>query len=934
MLWCWNAVVGCVLVAAQPVADAAEIAAPAMIADEDLERLLAEADRRIEAGDWELAGKLVQRVLDEGRTALVRERTKRQVGESGWLAASLAAERRLARFSDEGLRRYRLQVDTDARTLLGGSIETASLATLSEVARRYFFTSLGRQAAWRLARVALERFDFTAASYYGERLKQPSDLPTPPRRELARVAAVAAAYVADEASVDAWLSELQAEEPAMNGAAAGEFQAAIRRTLGDESRRIEAAADDDLRRIPQGGDLLASQWLEQTAKADARANWQWRGVSPSPMEAAAERDEHELVAVSEPDRIAAVLRLTSEAAWTAGYDEITPLRDAVARGERWRRTGAWLSASRLATDARTANVASTATAEGAHGSSTGEWLGPRVSNRELEFVPLRRDGTLFVAAYRRADGAPLWETRAARASRDRNRTAPVVLAADEGQVYAAWGEGSYLALDARTGAVRWGWTPPHANDDGEAGTGNGAGQNRMTLSGRWAFSESTSEGWIWALDRRDGRRAWGIPTQAPEGVDVERVIGVRGELVIVAGRDGVRAHEAATGRLRWTARANPQLGAPLLLARHLLLVQTADRLNQTSPARLGIDWPKVAAWRCAELALLDLESGQVVVQTPLSTSLIPPWTISLADGELQLASDEARERLQLTKSEAAVVEDLVSRLSPLTPLEFAERPPHDANAAAAQELDTQPDAKWRLLVSDLTRGAVMELSPEGRVVWESAEARAPGPVCGVGTKRRWALDQATNRLVEWDEQGRKRGAWSGLPGRPASLSAGSDENVWLTFPTSGLVARVDRDGRWRDALQLAGRPVDAAPAADGVWVALADMRQAVHVDRQGAVQVAVNFADRPRWLQLLSEETPLATFPERFQVVKWNSNAGAYDEQVVRSGVRGFRGAWKLPDEGWIVVEANSFSCLDAAGRTRWKRDGVQTGGAAVVRYD
>jgi len=250
---------------------------------------------------------------------------------------------------------------------------------------------------------------------------------------------------------------------------------------------------------------------------------------------------------------------------------------------------------------------------------------------------------------------------------------------------------------------------------------------------------------------------------------------------------------------------------------------------------------------------------------------------------------------------------------------------------------------WRVLLSDLARGVVVECDRDGRERWSFAGTRFPGLCCGWNDSRRWVLDHDECRLVELNEAGRSVAVWAGLPGRPASLRALADGAAIAAFPELGVVGVVERTGVWRWTFRCLGRPVDAVlDRQERVWVALGADTRITAFDRAGQPIQQLDLPARPRSVQWLEAAMPMDAglaylLPDlgqffRVALPRERSGDGAAPlPQLVQAGGRNARFAHWLADGGLLFADAVGVRCLDRAGRLVWKRDGDVAGGIAVI---
>lgn len=182
--------------------------------DPDLDQLLRKADEFASDGRHDLACVLWQRVLDESAgTVMTREdwttkTFKRMYRRYRSVAGEI--EQTIAKLPDEGLRVYRLSADGEAKAVLatgeGDQLEEA----LSQVTRRYFLSSQGDDAAYQLACLRMDRYDFVGASRLLVKVIEEYPDPSVPQDELLLRLAVASSRVGDQQLASKTLDKLKA----------------------------------------------------------------------------------------------------------------------------------------------------------------------------------------------------------------------------------------------------------------------------------------------------------------------------------------------------------------------------------------------------------------------------------------------------------------------------------------------------------------------------------------------------------------------------------------------------------------------------------------------------------------------------------------------------------------------------------------------------
>ncbi len=136
--------------------------------DPELEQFLKKADQFAQDGRYDLACVLWQRVLDESSgTVMTRDdwtqKTSRRMYRR-YRSVAGEIEQTIAQLPPAGLRTYRLTADGEAKALLAQATGDGEEEALAQVTSRYFLSSHGDDAAYRLACLRMDRYDFVGAS--------------------------------------------------------------------------------------------------------------------------------------------------------------------------------------------------------------------------------------------------------------------------------------------------------------------------------------------------------------------------------------------------------------------------------------------------------------------------------------------------------------------------------------------------------------------------------------------------------------------------------------------------------------------------------------------------------------------------------------------------------------------------------------------------
>jgi outer membrane protein assembly factor BamB len=628
------------------------------------------------------------------------------------------------------------------------------------------------------------------------------------------------------------------------------------------------------------------------------------------------------------------------------------------------------------------------------------FLGPIVSGDHGLFAPLLGGSTLYLVSFAPEDGATRWRCRVAGEPREGAWPwSAAALAAAGRDLYANLGAGLIVAVSQETGALRWlaryprsvtrrgtrvadGASPrgqPTAGGQSPTEFPTGWDEERLAVVGPHLVSVASDSDALLAMDRRTGAISWESPRDAAGASPASHLLGATESVAVVAGQEVIRGYELATGRLLWEHDAGRVAGrATVLGARDgeavVAVVCLAESLARV-PTWLGAEDPLHGAAPRAELLVLDALTGGMLHRRPMTRGVRLPLDLIPVDESLLLADRAGVFRLSLaneenssppvvvpdasvpaTKGAAAMVagwQRLVRvPLKPAVPTAVpASAPaavPASTPAAVPPASPAAPTAgEWRILLSDLARGVVVECDQAGRERWSYAGIRFPGAVCGWSDTRRWVLDHDRCLFVELNGGGQAVAEWTGLPGRPASLRALPDGAAIATFPDLGVVGMVDSVGQWRWTFRCLGRPVDAMVDGQGrIWVALAGDTRIAAFDTAGRLLHAIELSGRPRTVQVL-EAAPSAValaylLPDLGQLFRVSISlepANSADAnasvptgpQLLQTGGKNARFAHSLTDGGCVLADAAGVRCLDPQGRLLWKREGDIIGGVAVL---
>lgn len=181
--------------------------------DTEFARTLARAEESIAVGRPDLAAALWQKLLDEAGDLLVAEEVVKPVGTTSapfmiYRPVRERVEQRMIQ-SPGALAAYRTTADAEAAAILARATPEQEEKALSEVVRRFFLSSQGDEVAFKLACLALDRWDFQAANRLLKHLLTHPDLSIPKSQVFSRIA-LAAAHLQDRAATTRALEQLAA----------------------------------------------------------------------------------------------------------------------------------------------------------------------------------------------------------------------------------------------------------------------------------------------------------------------------------------------------------------------------------------------------------------------------------------------------------------------------------------------------------------------------------------------------------------------------------------------------------------------------------------------------------------------------------------------------------------------------------------------------
>ena len=182
--------------------------------DSTVDELMARAKQFSDQGRYDLASSLWQKVIDSSNDLVF--------GSDEWLEKTLSHEYQiyrsvsreiestLSQLPKNGLEGYRLDADTKAKIIFSSyDVEEGRESALAEVVNRFFLSSFGDDAAFELACLKLDRYEFLPSIRLIDKIL--NDYPDTDinRSELLIRAAVLSARVGDLARAKQLLEELK-----------------------------------------------------------------------------------------------------------------------------------------------------------------------------------------------------------------------------------------------------------------------------------------------------------------------------------------------------------------------------------------------------------------------------------------------------------------------------------------------------------------------------------------------------------------------------------------------------------------------------------------------------------------------------------------------------------------------------------------------------
>ena len=166
--------------------------------DPELESILKKADQFREEGNYRIASKYWQTVLEKSGDALYSD------DEKVYFSLATRVEQMIAQLPEEGLQMYRITADGQAKEIMAEAQGGDRVPGLSQVVKRFFISSEGDDAAFELAGIYLDRFDFVGAIRLYRKIIDSYPDPSVPMDQVWLRLALSYAYVGNrEAAMDA-----------------------------------------------------------------------------------------------------------------------------------------------------------------------------------------------------------------------------------------------------------------------------------------------------------------------------------------------------------------------------------------------------------------------------------------------------------------------------------------------------------------------------------------------------------------------------------------------------------------------------------------------------------------------------------------------------------------------------------------------------------
>ncbi len=196
--------------------------------DPNLQSILEKAKRFQVDGNFRVATKLMQVVLDRSGGALYSD------DEQVYFSLVRQVERQLAALPAAGLAAYRLDADAEARAIVSAGEQGGQAGlenALNRVVSQYFISSVGDETAVRLGRLYLDRYDFVNARRVFEKALLHPDIAIE-KNEIASHIALCDLFLNDLRSAATLTKQLLEKEPNLR----------LARLVADEIDNVESGS--------------------------------------------------------------------------------------------------------------------------------------------------------------------------------------------------------------------------------------------------------------------------------------------------------------------------------------------------------------------------------------------------------------------------------------------------------------------------------------------------------------------------------------------------------------------------------------------------------------------------------------------------------------------------------------------------------------------
>ena len=234
--------------------------------DPNLEGILEKAERFREDGNYRVASKLWQAVLNQSGDSLYSS------DGANYFSLVEQVESILASLPEDGLDAYRVLADAEAKEILASAPTRTDEVALNQIVRQYFVSSLGDEAAFDLGCIYLDRFDFTGARRMFEKIANSYPDPTISLEEVHTRIALCQSYLGDVKSAEASLVKADAIKPDTEQASL------VRRSLGELNSSGPRMSVDSDWLMPMGNAKRYGVTVgvpDSMMEGDLKAVWQY-----------------------------------------------------------------------------------------------------------------------------------------------------------------------------------------------------------------------------------------------------------------------------------------------------------------------------------------------------------------------------------------------------------------------------------------------------------------------------------------------------------------------------------------------------------------------------------------------------------------------------------------------------------------------------------